>query len=91
VQLKSVVSIYIYIYTPCYILLNPKLKTAENSTFGGNKQQERVVETSVSKYFKMEDKESLRKLFLDLGCEIENDAVLDKCKYFQDLLQFFQL
>ncbi|KAG5321067.1 DPOA2 polymerase, partial [Pseudoatta argentina] len=27
----------------------------------------------------MEDKESLRKLFLDLGCEIENDAVLDKC------------
>ncbi|KYN01294.1 PREDICTED: DNA polymerase alpha subunit B [Cyphomyrmex costatus] len=27
----------------------------------------------------MEDKESLRKLFLDLGCEIENDVVFDKC------------
>lgn len=43
------------------------------------------METSISKNFKMEGKESLRKLFLDLGCEIENDAILDKCKYFQDI------
>lgn len=34
----------------------------------------------------MERKESLLKLFQDLGCKVESDAVLDKCELSFDLI-----
>lgn len=39
----------------------------------------------------MERRESLRRLFQDLGCKVESDAVLDKCECPFKIFHDFQL